>query len=1193
MARLPAIPASTGPGPSLAARRPGLALGASRLPAATRLYGLSVAAAMLTLGGPMAFAAPGDIVSGGGQGGNGSKSAFLDPGGAGGMGGIGGGGGGGGGEAGNPGATFPGGNGGNGAFPGVDAQRGASSVILPGLPGLAPVGDLSGGGGGGSGAGDSSGSGGQGGDGQAGTVDGGAIVNVTGSILGSGGSGGPGDGQIGGISAGGGGGGGGGAALIITGPNASVVGDGAFVLGGGGGDAAPIFRSGGGGGGGAGMVLLSGGLVTLSNTQVIGGSGGGAGAGFGTSGGQGGAGVFLVDGGTLHTVRASQVFGGTGGRTLATGAVGGAGVLANRGSIVNEARIQGGSGGEGVRGGIGGPGIVANGTSITNAAGATINGGTGGTVDNSAGTVPGSGGVAIQFINTGGTLANAGSINGGAGGGQLSGGSARGDGSIAITTEGGTSVTNVGTIAGGTGASGRVDAIEFNGGANRLTIAAGSTILGNVLSRSGTANGGDTLALGGDTTDGTTTFDVSRIGALGGAAQYQGFANFQKTGASAWTLTGTTSNATPWTIQGGVISISNDQALGDVSVPVTLDGGTLRNTVPLSTSRPVAVAAGGGALDVQQNLALFGALSGTGALSKTGSGTLALNGVSTYTGTLTVQSGELVVGDLGYAGAVLPGAVNVNSGAMLSGGGTVGDTTVAAGGVIAPGLSIGTLRVAGNLSLAAGSVYQVEVAPGGSASDLIQVTGTATLGGSVVHVGPDGSFDPSRDYTIVTAGQGVSGSFNAVSSNFAFLTPTLAYGANDVTLRLQLKQVPGDGGSGSGGANGGNAGAGGTRPIRFADAAVTRNQRAVANAVQSLPSGNPVYLGVVNLAEGAPPAAFDSLSGEVHASTASVLQSIADTVTTVPLDHLRANLDAGLMPGAPTAQLGPSDAAALPRSAAQPVWAQLVGNWRTFGGDGNAAKVKASDGGLFVGGDGAIAGGWRLGGALGYTGSHVQQGGRGATADIDSYTVLVQAGKSLPAGPGSIQAMVGTAYTWHDIGTRRNAAAGILNQQLEADYHASTAQVFGELGYRLPVSARVALQPFVGVNYSDTRTRGFSESGGAAALDGDSQRSTVTTTTLGLRAETKIESAGKPGRVYAMAGWRHGFGDLDPETTLAFAGSTPFTVTGTPIARDSAVASLGIDMQVSRSASVGVAYNGQFGGGNRQNSGMVNARWRF
>ncbi|WP_145925250.1 autotransporter outer membrane beta-barrel domain-containing protein [Bordetella sp. H567] len=1169
---------------------------------------------MLTLGGPLAFAAPGDIVSGGGRGGNGSNSIFMDPGGAGGMGGIGGGGGGAGGEAGSPGATTPGGNGGNGAFPGVDAQRGSNSGTLPGLPGLAPVGDLSGGGGGGSGSGDISGLGGQGGDGQAGTVDGSAIINLTGAIMGGSGSGGPGDGQLGGVSAGGGGGGGGGAALIVTSPNASVAGDGNFVQGGGGGDAVPIFRSGGGGGGGAGIVLLSGGLITLSNAQVLGGDGGGAGAGSGTSGGQGGAGIFLVDGGTLHTVRATQVFGGTGGGTLATGAAGGAGVLANRGSIVNEGTIQGGFGGEGVRGGIGGPGIVANGTSITNAAGATINGGTGGTVDNLASTVPGNGGVAIQFINTGGTLANAGTINGGAGGDQFNGGSARGDGSIAITTEGGTSVTNVGTIAGGTGASGRANAIEFNGGANRLTITAGSSILGNVLSRSGTTNGGDTLALGGDTTDGTTTFDVSRIGVLGGSAQYQGFGNFQKTGASTWTLTGTTSNATPWTIQGGVLSISNDQALGDVAVPVTLDGGALRNTVSLSTSRPIAVAAGGGALDVQQNLALFGALSGNGALSKTGSGTLALNGVSTYTGTLTVQSGELVVGDLGHGGAVLPGAVTVNGGATLSGAGTVGNTVVAAGGIIAPGLSIGTLHVAGNLTMAAGSIYQVQVAPGGSASDLIQVTGTATLGGSVVHVGPDGNFDPSRDYTIVTAGQGVSGSFNSVSSNLAFLTPTLAYGAHDVTLRLRLKDVPDDGGgnggnsgtggnggsggdggsgTGSGGApDGGNAGGGGTRPIRFADAAVTRNQRAVANAVQSLPSGNPVYLSVLNLAEGAPPAAFDSLSGEVHPSTTSVLQSIGDTVASVPLDHLRANLGAGLAPGAPTAQLGPSDAAALPRSAARPVWAQLVGNWRSFGGGGDAAKVKESDGGLFVGGDGAIGGGWRLGGALGYTGSHLRQGG-GATANIDSYSALVQGGKSLRAGPGDVQLMAGAAYTWHDIGTRRNAQAGSLSQSLDADYHASTAQVFGEVGYRVPVGDKVALQPFVGVNYSDLRTRGFSESGGTAALDGDSQRNKVTTTTLGLRAEAKVESAGKPGRVYAMAGWRHGFGDLDPETTLAFADSTPFTVAGAPIARDSAVTSVGIDMQVSRSATFGVAYNGQFGGGNRQNAGTVNVRWQF
>lgn len=81
--------------------------------------------------------------------------------------------------------------------------------------------------------------------------------------------------------------------------------------------------------------------------------------------------------------------------------------------------------------------------------------------------------------------------------------------------------------------------------------------------------------------------------------------------------------------------------------------------------------------------------------------------------------------------------------------------------------------------------------------------------------------------------------------------------------------------------------------------------------------------------------------------------------------------------------------------------------------------------------------------------------------------------------------------------------------------------------------------------------------------------------------------------MHAMAGWRHAFGDLDPTATLRFSDSAPFTVAGTPLARDAAVIGLGIDMRVTASTTVGVAYDGQFCGGNSQNAGSLNVAWRF
>ncbi|WP_275299979.1 autotransporter domain-containing protein [Achromobacter insuavis] len=1154
-----------------------------------------------------ALAAPGDIASGGGQGGGGANADY-GAGGGGGAGGVaGGGGGGGGGQSGvMPTAPVDGGGGGAGATlsspAGPGANGGNSGSAGGGVGGFLLGDNLTSGGSGGGGAASISGPGGRGGDSLTpsvgGNLNGSASTVLSNSVSG-------GDGQVGeekGFNAGGGGGSGGQGGLVLTAPGATLDTAGNAVRGGNG--AVGTFAGGGGGGGGAGLVLISGGAVQNNGSDILGGAGGNTNVGLGASGGSGGAGLFLVDGGTLSN-NAGTVKGGAGG--IANngknnrGGNGGAGVLANRGTIINPATISGAAAGAGANGGVGGDGIVANGTAISNLAAGRISGGSGG-ASYGASTAGGEGGAGVRFINTGGSLVNAGMIQGGNAG--ASSDFLPASGGAAIVAQGGVQVTNSGTLVGGPGSfSARANAVQFSGGGNRLTLTAGSTIVGNVVTSSGAGPTGDVLALGGDTTDASTTFNVGQLGAVGGGAQYQGFENLEKTGASLWTLTGANTGLTSWTLRDGTLAIASDAALGNPAGSLALDGGTLRNTAPIVATRPVEVLAGGGTLETLQPLTLQGALGGNGALAKTGAATLTLNGASTYAGALAVQAGKLVVGDSTHAAAALPAAIIVGNGATLGGQGMIGSVIVASGGVIAPGNSIGTLHVSGNLTLAPGSVYQVEVDSNSTASDRIAVGGTATLGGSVVHIGPDGNFSATRDYVIVTAAGGVAGSFQSVASNYAFLEPQLSYGANAVTLRMPLKQVPGGPGAGNGenGGNGGNGGngssGGGTRPIRFADAANTRNQRAAANAVQSLPRDNPVYARVLNLPAGAPPAAFDALSGEMHASATALLQGIADTVASLPVDHLRVNLYAGQAPGASIAQRDSAaatmDGAALPRSAAQPLWAQVFGNWRSLRDDGNAGRVRNSDGGLFVGGDSALRGGWRLGGALGYTGSHASLRDRASSADIDSYTATLYGGKAFQAGAGQIEWTAGLAYTWHDIDTRRDAGAAGLNQTLKANYHARTAQVFTELGYRLALNDRIALQPFAGVNYSDLRTRSFSESGGSAALDGDSKRNTVTTATLGLRGEARFESAGRPGRVHAMAGWRHAFGDLDPATTVAFSGSAPFTVAGTPLARAAAVIGLGIDMRVTPATTVGVAYNGQYGGGNTQNAGSLNVAWRF
>ncbi len=352
--------------------------------------------------------------------------------------------------------------------------------------------------------------------------------------------------------------------------------------------------------------------------------------------------------------------------------------------------------------------------------------------------------------------------------------------------------------------------------------------------------------------------------------------------------------------------------------------------------------------------------------------------------------------------------------------------------------------------------------------------------------------------------------------------------------------------------------------------------------------------GSLTVPDGAPPAVFDNLSGEAHASVTSSLMASGTSVRTLPLAHLRTNLSAGLRPGAPTAQVGGTlPTSALPVSAAQPAWAELVGNWQTLDGNGNAAKTTQRTGGLFVGADHPVGNGWRVGGAIGYTDGNIHVDDRESKADVSSYSAALFGGRAFEVGAGKLNLLVGTAYTWHNIDTERYANVAGTSQKLTANYGANTTQLFTELGYAMALSERAGIEPFAGLAWSDLRTRGFSESGGSAALSGQRNSDKQTSSTLGLRAQTAFLLGQTVGQLRATLGWRHAFGEVTPQSTMAFDGGQAFTVAGAPIARNTALAELGADIAISRNATLGLNYSGEYGGGNREHAGSANVRWRY
>ena len=161
---------------------------------------------------------------------------------------------------------------------------------------------------------------------------------------------------------------------------------------------------------------------------------------------------------------------------------------------------------------------------------------------------------------------------------------------------------------------------------------------------------------------------------------------------------------------------------------------------------------------------IAGSLSGTGGLTKGGTGSLGfgsltLTGASNYSGATAVTAGTLLVN------GSITSPVTVSSGATLGGSGAVGSVTVNSGGIVAPGNSPGKLTVNGNYTQTSGATLKIELggAIPGSGFDQIAASGIASLGG-ILEVSLVNGFHPNvgDTFQIITS-NGETGNFAAVS----------------------------------------------------------------------------------------------------------------------------------------------------------------------------------------------------------------------------------------------------------------------------------------------------------------------------------------------------------------------------------------------------------------------------------------------
>ena len=275
--------------------------------------------------------------------------------------------------------------------------------------------------------------------------------------------------------------------------------------------------------------------------------------------------------------------------------------------------------------------------------------------------------------------------------------SALGAGANGINVSGAANITNSGTIGSSSGLAINFGGTLPTGAFNTLNINNGSVINGGIAFNTNSAretltfngysnsnfnnaitglniinaNNGSNVVLsssaGYDLVAGQVAVDTTSALNISGVVKDQVSpavaSSLTKAGAGTLTLSGANTYSGGTTLSAGTIAVGNNAGLGTGSLAMA-DSTTLQAASAVTLVNNIGVT---GAASINTNgndLGLTGNITGTGGVTKSGSGVLTLSGTNTYNDSTTISAGSIKAG---AANTLSPNsAVTVNSGASLN-----------------------------------------------------------------------------------------------------------------------------------------------------------------------------------------------------------------------------------------------------------------------------------------------------------------------------------------------------------------------------------------------------------------------------------------------------------------------------------------------------------------------------------------------
>ena len=595
----------------------------------------------------------------------------------------------------------------------------------------------------------------------------------------------------------------------------------------------------------------------------------------------------------------------------------------------------------------------------------------------------------------------------------------------------------------------------------------------------------------------------------------------------------------------------------------------------------------------------------TDVLLKIGVGTQILAGSGPVGLALQLDQGTLIVN------GSFDGDATVNAG-TFGGSGSVGALRVS-NATVAPGNSIGTLNVTGDVTFDAGSTYQVELDGNGDA-DLIDATGSATLAGgttlAVAVIANDRLVSNGDRFTVISADGGVTDNGALITDTFGGFSFTGAVSGNDYLLTA-VSEALADAVSG---------------PTAVAVAAALDADESTAdpdlsafiNTVrnQTSPEIQQTLEATTPRAVAATQAVNVRVSERFHANLDGYLGG--RRLGLPQLANRRGGSTGGgfqlasaaatdpLLLAAYFAEQDDSDADAidaLRTDIANP--GDTDDRWGGFAAvygvqtdrdaasdaTGSASDTYAAQAGI----DRRLDDRWLVGVSINYAHSELDfdNGAGGNLGDADVDTLRVGPYVGFADGPWSADASLTVGYQRNDA-TRRVPGAGVgTGEAFDSDYDSYDLAAFVGGGYRVDLDGW-QVTPRVSVQYLHGETDGYTESGGPGALVVDDADFDTLRATAGLSVSRLLDLGQMRLMPRLEVGYAYPLLDDDNDLSARFVGgSTGFTLAAAGNDGDSVFYGAGLTALVNDRTALDLDYFGETSDDNQIDTLRLSLRFTF